>query len=124
MPTCEPSGRANFARACSNWRKALFKSIQMQLSVPRYRAIGLRRGANLDAIDLGLNNRVWLRERFAEIRALNTETDRLAKIDAIVNWTNPGPGGFYDDLGNPAQQPHLVAGRGLREGSRVPELAR
>ncbi len=28
----------------------------------------------------------------------------------IVNWTNPGPGGFYDDLGDPRQQPHLVRG--------------
>jgi hypothetical protein len=30
-----------------------------------------------------------------------------------VNWTNPGPGGFYDDLGNPSCQPHLVRGRGF-----------
>jgi hypothetical protein len=90
--------------------EALFNSIRMQLSVPRYRAIGLRRGANLDGIDFGLNNRGWLKERFTEIRAANSEAGRLARIDAILNWTNPGPGGFYDDLGNPAQQPHLVRG--------------
>jgi hypothetical protein len=90
--------------------EALFNSIRMQLSVPRYRAIGLRRGANLDGIDFGLNDRVWLKDRFAEIRALNSETDRLARISAVLNWTNPGPGGFYDDLGNPRQQPHLVRG--------------
>jgi hypothetical protein len=95
--------------------EGLFNSIRMQLSVPRYRGIGVRRGANLDGIDLGLNDRVWLKERFAEIRALSTENDRLAKIDAILNWTNPGPGGFYDDLGNPAQQPHLVAGDGFEK---------
>ena len=29
-------------------------------------------------------------------------------IERMVNWTDPGPGGFYDDLGNPAMQPHLV----------------
>ena len=28
----------------------------------------------------------------------------------IVNWTDPGPGGFYDDLGNAQLQPHLVRG--------------
>jgi hypothetical protein len=39
---------------------------------------------------------------------LNSETDRLKAIDEILEWTNPGPGGFYDDLGNPARQPHLV----------------
>ena len=27
-----------------------------------------------------------------------------------MNWTNPGPGGFYDDLGNLTRQPHLVRG--------------
>ncbi len=101
--------------------EALFNSIRMQLSVSRYRAIALRRGANLDGIDLGLNDRVWLKDRFAEIRALNTENDRLARIDTIVNWTNPGPGGFYDDLGNPAQQPHLVRGEGF---DKDPEFRR
>ena len=30
----------------------------------------------------------------------------------MVNWTDPGPGGFYDDLGNPSNQPHLVRGPG------------
>ncbi len=93
--------------------EGLFNSIRMQLSVSRYRAIGLRRGANLDGIDSGLNDRGWLKERFAEVRALSSESDRLAKIESILNWTNPGPGGFYDDLGNPAQQPHLVLGEGF-----------
>jgi hypothetical protein len=99
--------------------EALFQSVRMQLSVPRYNAIGLRRGANLDAIDFALNNRVWLENRFAEIKAAGSESARLEKISAILNWTNPGPGGFYDDLGNPAQQPHLVLGHGF---DRDPEF--
>jgi hypothetical protein len=90
--------------------EALFQSIRMQLSVVRYQAIAIGRGANLDAIDYGLNNRGWLEQRFAEIRATNSETDRLAKISEILNWTNPGPGGFYDDLGDPRRQAHLVMG--------------
>src|SRR5205085_2041787 len=48
--------------------------------------------------------------RFAEIRKLPEEAARRMEIDAIVNWANPGPGGFYDDLGNPSRQPHLVPG--------------
>lgn len=90
--------------------EALFQSIRMQLSVPRYQAIGVDRGASLDTIDYPLNNRRWLQEQFARIRTLNEETNRLAQINAILNWTNPGPGGFYDDLGNSAAQPHLVRG--------------
>ena len=92
--------------------EALYQSIHMQLSVPRYEAISAGRGANLDLIDRPLNNRSWLVERLAEVRALERERDRLEVIDNIVNWTNPGPGGFYDDLGNPAQQPHLVRNLG------------
>jgi hypothetical protein len=94
--------------------EALFQSIHMQLSVPRYQAIAIGRGANLDAIDFALNNRVWLKNRFAQIRAgadeKADEKSRLASIDRILDWTNPGPGGFYDDLGDPAREPHLVRG--------------
>ncbi|HUK17950.1 MAG TPA: glycoside hydrolase family 20 zincin-like fold domain-containing protein [Bryobacteraceae bacterium] len=94
--------------------EALFQSIRMQLSVPRYQAISVDRGANLDTIDVPLNNRGWLRQRFDEIRRMPDEAARRNAIDAIVNWTDPGPGGFYDDLGNPARQPHLVRGPGYQ----------
>ena len=33
-------------------------------------------------------------------------------ILALLDRTNPGPGGFYDDLGDVAHQPHLVCGLG------------
>jgi hypothetical protein len=95
--------------------EALFQSIRMQLSVPRYGAISVDRGANLDTIDVPLNNREWLRQRFAEIRKLPDEAARRRAIDAIVHWTDPGVGGFYDDLGNPARQPHLVRGAGYEK---------
>jgi hypothetical protein len=84
----------------------------MQLSVPRYAAVHWGRGANLDLVDLPLNNRLWLKERFEEIRQAADEKERLVLIDGVVNWTNPGPGGFYDDLGNAARQPHLLRGPG------------
>jgi len=90
--------------------EALFQSIHMQLSVSRYQAIAVHRGANLDLIDFPLNNAPWLRKRFSEIVALPNEADRLRKIDEILNWSNPGAGGFYDDLGKPGSQPHLVSG--------------
>ena len=70
--------------------EALFQSIRMQLSVPLYRAISRDRGATLDNIDWPI-------------------AERTLPPDA-------GPGGFYDDLGNPAGQPHLVGGPGIRTG--------
>jgi hypothetical protein len=106
----------------SDWRarvfelaEALFQSIRMQLSVERYQAIDIGRGANLDTIDLPLNNTPWLRHRFAEIRSLPEEADRLRAIDGILHWTDPGAGGCYDDLGNPTRQPHLVKGPGFAD---------
>ena len=100
---------------CFELAEALFQSIRMQLSVERYKAISMDRGATLDTIDYPLNNRAWLKERFTELRALASDAGRREKINEILNWTNPGPGGFYDDLGNPTAQPHLVRGPGFEK---------
>jgi hypothetical protein len=112
--------RSDTEKVAADWRarvhelaEALYQSIRMQLNVERYKAIAVGRGANLDTIDVPLNNRRWLKQRFAELRRLDGESERLKGIEAILNWTNPGPGGFYDDLGNPACQPHLVRGQGF-----------
>jgi hypothetical protein len=95
--------------------EALFQSIGMQLSVEKYKALAVDRGASLDTLHYPLNNRGWLRDRFANIRKLPSEEERREAIKGILNWTNPGPGGFYDDLGNPAKEPHLVRGPGFRD---------
>lgn len=94
--------------------EALFQTIGMQLSVAKYRAIAPDRGATLDTLDFPLNDRLWLKARFALIRQSASEAERLRAIESITQWTNPGPGGFYDDLGNSASQPHVVRGAGFR----------
>jgi hypothetical protein len=95
--------------------EALFQSIHMQLSVSRYKAIAVGRGATLDTIDAPLNNRVWLDDQLTAIGKLEGEDDRLRAIEAILGRTDPGPGGFHDDLGDPARQPHLVRGPSFAE---------
>ena len=52
--------------------------------------------------------------KFADIDRMKSEEEKLAGIAAIVNYTNPGPGGFYDDLGDPSHEPHLVLGHGWK----------
>jgi hypothetical protein len=101
----------------SEWRQrvyalaeALFQSIRQQLSVERYGAIAVGRGATLDSVETPLNNSGWLLPRFAEAAALDKEDERVAAIERILRWTDPGPGGYYDDLGDPSRQPHLVQG--------------
>jgi len=113
--------RAKTETVAPDWRErifelgeALFQSIGMQLSVEKYQAIAVDRGACLDTLDYPLNDRVWLREQFSRIGRLPSEPERLQALEEVLHWTDPGPGGFYDDLGNPARQPHLVRGGGFQ----------
>jgi hypothetical protein len=109
--TNEPIARELRARVFE-LAEALFQSIRAQLSVPRYQAIAVERGANLDQIDHPLNNAGWLKRQFAAIRALDGEAERLTRIEENLHRTDPGPGGFYDELGDPSRRPHLVGGMG------------
>lgn len=114
--------KAKLINVAEDWRQrvfelaeALFQSTRMQLSVEKYYAIAVRRGANLDLISYPLNDRLWLEEQFKRIAQINIEQDRLNEIEKITNWKNPGPGGFYDDLGDLGNQPHLVLGESYKD---------
>src|SRR5262249_8979540 len=105
----EPAGRELRART-GELAEALFQSIHAQLSVRKYQAIAVERGATLDTIDVPLTDAAWLKNQLTEVRKLPDEAARVARLDAILNRTDSGPGGFYDDLGDPKRQAHLVRG--------------
>jgi len=96
--------RARIAEVCDK----LFDSIGLQTSVPKYHAIGEERGAILDFVDYPLNNRWWLEDQFKVIRALESKDERNQRLLRLATWEHPGPGSFYDDLGNIARSPHVV----------------
>jgi hypothetical protein len=87
---------------------ALFNSIRLQLSVARYHASAVDRGANLDTLDVSVHDRFWLARRFDEIRKLRDESEQLRAINALLAYEHPVPGAYYDDLGEPGHEPHLV----------------
>jgi hypothetical protein len=87
----------------------LFRSIGLQSSVAKYYASGEERGAVLDFIDYPLNNRWWIEDQFKLIRAMKPEKLQQEKLTEIAMWEHPGPGSFYDDIGNIAKSPHVVA---------------
>ena len=88
----------------------MLKSIGYQLSIePPYLARNSERGAMLDWLDQPLNDRPWLEQRFEAILALEDQADQLAHIETILNWEDPGPGGFYDDLGTIGKFSHVVS---------------
>jgi hypothetical protein len=77
----------------------------------------------LDLIDRPITNAAWLQMRFEQIATQN-DADRRAAIEQILNWTNPGPGGFYADLGDPANRPHLDPGVGFEKDPAFAHTAR
>ena len=91
--------------------EALFQSIRAQLSFTKYHGMP-GRGNTLDTADVPLTDAAWLRAEMTAAKALPDEAARLARLDAALNRTEPGPGGFYDDFGDPKRQPHLVRGPG------------
>ncbi len=81
---------------------ALFEAIRMQTSVPKHSASGYERGAVLDFVDHPLNNRWWLEDELAKVRAISDERTRVARLLELASWSDPGPGSFYDDVGSVA----------------------
>ncbi len=91
---------------------ALFQSIRMQLAVERYDAEAVERAANLDTLDFPVTDTAWMRRQILEIRKIQDPRTQINAIHALLFRTDPGPGGFYDQLGNVANRPHLVLGPG------------
>lgn len=88
--------------------EALYQSIRMQLDTRRYLGIATERGANLDSIDVPLNEGAWLLQRMAEVEAMPDPRAQAAALVELAHWSRPGAGSFYDAPGDPLQRPHLA----------------
>ncbi|TVY11169.1 hypothetical protein [Paenibacillus cremeus] len=103
---------ATYRERCWELADELFKNIGEQLSVERHHAIALGRGAFMDAIDFPLNDSMWLTSQFGTIRKLQSEAEQLEAIHQLIHRTNPGPGGFYDNLGSYQGWQRVAKGKG------------
>jgi hypothetical protein len=99
---------ADYKRRCETLADSLFEKIGSQTSVKKHGAQSRTRGAFMDGIDEPLNNLAWLRAQFGLVRELSDEPARLKAVEQILNRTNPGPGGFYDSLGEPGSERRIV----------------
>jgi hypothetical protein len=83
----------------------LLEAIGLKMSA----ALGGRdeRGDVLDHLDEPLSNAPWLRIQFGAAVGLPAE-EQLTAIRRVLAWEDPGESGYYDDLGDPERQPHLV----------------
>jgi hypothetical protein len=84
---------------CEYLADELFKNIKSQTYVGKHKGQHRTRGAFMEGIDEPLNNRIWLGVQFDRILKMTDEQQRLDEIEGLVNRVNPGPGGFYDDMG-------------------------
>ncbi len=91
---------ASWKERCLELADALFESIGAQLTVEKHFAAD-GRGNFIDNIDLPLNDALWLLDQLSAIEKSADENERLQKIDEMLQRTNPGPGGFYDNFGAP-----------------------
>jgi hypothetical protein len=82
------------------WQLAdfLFKTIGSQTSVKKHDAMD-GRGNFMDYIDSPLNDAIWLLSNIDKIQALSDESEKIFEINDLLNRTNPGAGGFYNNLG-------------------------
>ncbi len=99
--------------------EALFQSIHMQLAVDRYQGEAVNRAANLETLETPVTDVAWLRAQIVAIGKLPSAGEQILAARALLTRTDPGPGGFYDELGNPSNRPHLVPGPGY---SKDPEF--
>jgi len=88
--------------------EALWQSIGLQTSVKKYQASGSERGAILDFIDYPLNNRWWLADEFKKIEKMGTEQEKLARLEVIAKWENPGDGSYYDNISDISKSSHVT----------------
>lgn len=77
----------------------LYATARLQLSVPRYGASAIERGANLDRALVDLTGRRWI-------------AAEGARHWPIPDRSRAAEGALYDDLGRPDAEPHLVRGQG------------
>jgi hypothetical protein len=93
---------------CYALADSLFRSFGAQLTIEKHHAMG-GRGNFIDNIDIPLNDAMWILDQLGTIEKLTDEPERLAAIDQLLHRTDPGPGGFYDNFGNPAAWKRVIA---------------
>ena len=87
---------------------SLFRSFGAQLTIKKHHAMG-GRGNFIDNIDIPLNDALWILDQLNLVEKLKSESEKLAAIDKMLHRTDPGPGGFYDNFGNPAAWKRVIA---------------
>ena len=99
---------------CIALADSLYKSFGAQLTIEKHHAAS-GRGNFIDNIDIPLNDSPWLNEQLDNILKLTNESERDQAVENILHRADPGPGGFYDNLGSPESWKRIVAKKTWKE---------
>jgi len=103
----EPVAQSLHARIV-HYCDELFNSIGLQTSVALYQASNSQRGCILDFVNYPLNNRWWLEDEFERIGKMESEDEKLARLEVIRTWENPGKGSYYDNISDVETGPRVL----------------
>lgn len=76
-------------------------------------AIGYREPAPFIVEKLDLSEAAWWKKTLELAQAAQNETTARNTISMLLHYEDPGPGGFYDDVGWPNESKHLTHGETL-----------
>ncbi|HSF53645.1 MAG TPA: alpha-glucuronidase family glycosyl hydrolase [Algoriphagus sp.] len=92
---------------CLSLADELYESIGAQLTIEKHGAMS-GRGNFIDNINNPLNDVAWIYYQLSLAEKAAKEEEKEAIIKGILDRTNPGPGGFYDNFGEPSSWEKVV----------------
>jgi hypothetical protein len=99
---------------CLALADSLYRSFGAQLTIEKHHAAS-GRGNFIDNIDIPLNDALWLIDQLNDVSKMNLEAERNEAIEKILHRTDPGPGGFYDNMGSPKSWKRIVRKKSWEE---------
>ncbi len=92
---------AEWRDRCVALADSVYKNIGSQLTIKKHHAMS-GRGNFMDNIDIPLNDAIWLLAGLKSALAQPGNDPCFKSIAGILHRTDPGPGGYYDNLGSPS----------------------
>lgn len=105
--TTETTPLPSYKAKCLALADSLYRSIGAQLTIARHGG-RQERGNFIDFIDYPLTDAPWILDQLSGIEP--TDPERINKVQSILHRTDPGPGGFYDNLSEPLSFEKVVPG--------------
>ena len=99
---------------CLALADSLYRSFGAQLTIEKHHAAS-GRGNFIDNIDIPLNDALWLIDQLNDVSKMNLETEQNEALEKILHRTDPGPGGFYDNMGSPKSWKRIVRKKSWEE---------